>query len=398
MAIDFGRMFRNVATGYLSAKIANTEANDKLNANIIERAGLNFYENTLPEWQKTEKIRETEFKQISSAYGEDFANAAAEEGWITGDGNAFNNISSILKTKNIDKSYFKGKKFSTFDERKALRTEEIQNKEKTIMGLTSGSSKIGNMTAELLLQDNQTMTDAGTGTIDTATETQPSNVEGAPVVPIQERSTMEADVTTGSLFTSKAPDVEGAQARYKHIANTVNELEGYTTNVIYGEGGQINLNMFGERRNEAAAHIALANRLITQNPEQYNQNNAATTAKQQLNYLTVSPFENIGTELKVEYKSGSGKLPATLGTPGTTYDANKVLSNGQTIDQIILGTINEIPTGPSGEINEAVLARLIENIPDGLTTNINGEIVNYKQQLKTELAIRSSNFWAKRNI
>ena len=155
MAIDWGRMARGVATGYLGAKIANTEANDKLNANIIERAGLNFYENTLPEWQKTEKIREKEFKQISSAYGEDFANAAAEEGWITGDGNAFNNISSILKTKNIDKSYFKGKKFSTFDERKALRTEEIQNKEKTIMGLTSGSSKIGNMTAELLLQDNQ---------------------------------------------------------------------------------------------------------------------------------------------------------------------------------------------------------------------------------------------------
>ena len=398
MAIDFGRMFRNVATGYLGAKIANTEANDKLNANIIERAGLNFYENTLPEWQKTEKIREKEFKQVASMWGEDFANAVAEEGWITGDGNAFNNISSILKTKNIDKNYFKDKKFSTFAERKALRTEEIQNKEKTIMGLTSGSSKIGNMTAELLLKDDKVMTDAGTGTVGTATETQPSNVEGTPIVPIQERSTMEADATTGSLFTSKAPDVEGAQARYKHIANTVNELEGYTTNVIYGEGGQINLNMFGERRNEAAAHIALANRLITQNPEQYNQNNAATTAKQQLNYLTVSPFENIAAELKVEYKSGSGKLPAIFGTPGTTYDANKVLSNGQTIDQIILGTINEIPTGPSGEINEAVLARLIENIPDGLTTNINGEIVNYKQQLKTELAIRSSNFWAKRNI
>ena len=394
MAIEFGRMFRNVATGYLSAKIANTEANDKLNANIIERAGLNFYENTLPEWQKTEKIREKEFKQVASMWGEDFANAVAEEGWITGDGNAFNNISSILKTKNIDKSYFKGKKFSTFDERKALRTEEIQNKEKTIMGLTSGSSKIGNMTAELLLKDDKVMTDAGTGTVGTATETQPSNVEGTPIVPIQERSTMEADATTGSLFTSKAPDVEGAQARYKHIANTVNELEGYTTNVIYGEGGQINLNMFGERRNEAAAHIALANRLITQNPEQYNQNNAATTAKQQLNYLTVSPFENIAAELKVEYKSGSGKLPALFGTPGTTYDSNKVLSNGQTIDQIILGTINEIPTGPSGEINEAVLARLIENMPDGLI--INGE--NYKQQLKTELAIRSSNFWAKRNI
>ena len=69
MAIDFGRMARGVATGYLGAKIANTEANDALNANIIERAGLNFYENTLPEWQKTEKIREKEFKQVASMWG-----------------------------------------------------------------------------------------------------------------------------------------------------------------------------------------------------------------------------------------------------------------------------------------------------------------------------------------
>ena len=51
MAIDFGRMARGVATGYLGAKIANTEANDALNADIIKRAGLNFYETTLPEWE-----------------------------------------------------------------------------------------------------------------------------------------------------------------------------------------------------------------------------------------------------------------------------------------------------------------------------------------------------------
>ena len=116
--------------------------------------------------------------------------------------------------------------------------------------------------------------------------------------------------------------------------------------------------------------------------------------KQQLDYLTVNSFNNIAGELGVEYFAGYGKDSATLGTVGNTYDANQVLKNGQTIDQIILGTINEIPTGPSGEINEAILARLIENIPDELT--INNE--NYKQHLKTELAIRSSNFWAKRKI
>ena len=395
MAIDWGRMAMGIGTGYLGAKIANTEANDKLNANIIEQAGLNFYTNTLPEHQKAEKMIKKEFKQVASMWGQDFANAAADEGWITGDGNAFNNIAAILKTKNIDKNFYKGKKFSTFDERKAIRTEDIQNREKTIMGLTSGSSKIGNMTAELLLDKQETMTDAGTGAaVDTAVETQPATIPGTPIVPIQERSTMEQDVSSGTLFTSKGADVEGAQARYKHIANTVNELEGYTTQVFWGEGGTINFNMFGDRRNEAAAHIALANRLVIENPEQYNQNNAAATAKQQLDYLTVNSFNNIAGELGVEYFAGNGKDSATLGTVGNTYDANQVLKNGQTIDQIILGTINEIPTGPSGEINEAILARLIENIPDELT--INNE--NYKQQLKTELAIRSSNFWAKRKI
>ena len=395
MAIDWGRMAMGIGTGYLGAKIANTEANDKLNANIIEQAGLNFYTNTLPAHQKTEKMIEKEFKQVASMWGQDFANAAADEGWITGDGNSFNNIASILKTKNIDKNFYKGKKFSTFAERKATRTEDIQNREKTIMGLTSGSSKIGNMTAELLLDKQETMTDAGTGAaVDTAVETQPATIPGTPIVPIQERSTMEQDVSSGTLFTSKGADVEGAQARYKHIANTVNELEGYTTQVFWGEGGTINFNMFGDRRNEAAAHIALANRLVIENPEQYNQNNAAATAKQQLDYLTVNSFNNIAGELGVEYFAGNGKDSATLGTVGNTYDANQVLKNGQTIDQIILGTINEIPTGPSGEINEAILARLIENIPDELT--INNE--NYKQQLKTELAIRSSNFWAKRKI
>ena len=53
MAIDFGRMLgkvarpaRNIATGYLSAKIANTEANDELKADMIKRVGINFIENS----------------------------------------------------------------------------------------------------------------------------------------------------------------------------------------------------------------------------------------------------------------------------------------------------------------------------------------------------------------
>ena len=398
MAIDFGRMAMGIGTGYLGAKIANTEANDKLNANIIEQAGLNFYTNTLPAHQKTEKMIEKEFKQVASMWGQDFANAAADEGWITGDGNSFNNIASILKTKNIDKSFFKDKKFSTFAERKAIRTEDIQNREKTIMGLTSGSSKIGNMTAELLLDKQETMTDAGTGAaVDTAVETQPATIPGTPIVPIQERSTMEQDVSSGTLFTSKGADVEGTQARYKHIANAVNELGGYTENIVWGEGGTLNLNLFGERRNEAGAHIALANKLTITKPEEYNQYNAAPAAKQWLDSVTVQPFKNIANELKLTYDTGATggkKADAIMGDIGNVVDANTTLGTGLTINDTILQTLDLIPSGPSGEANQAVLARFIENIPKQLEITVGGKTENYKQYLSNLIGIRNSGFWS----
>ena len=398
MAIDWGRMAMGIGTGYLGAKIANTEANDKLNANIIEQAGLNFYTNTLPAHQKTEKMIEKEFKQVASMWGQDFANAAADEGWITGDGNSFNNISSILKTKNIDKSFFKDKKFSTFAERKKGRVEDIQNREKTIMGLTSGSSKIGNMTAELLLDKQETMTDAGTGAaVDTAVETQPATIPGTPIVPIQERSTMEQDVSSGTLFTSKGADVEGAQARYKHIANAVNELGGYTENIVWGEGGTLNLNLFGERRNEAGAHIALANKLTITKPEEYNQYNAAPAAKQWLDSITVQPFKNIANELKLTYDTGAtggNKADAIMGDIGNVVDANTTLGTGLTINDTILQTLDLIPSGPSGEANQAVLARFIENIPKQLEITVGGKTENYKQYLSNLIGIRNSGFWS----
>ena len=398
MAIDWGRMAMGIGTGYLGAKIANTEANDKLNANIIEQAGLNFYTNTLPEHQKAEKMIKKEFKQVASMWGQDFANAAADEGWITGDGNAFNNIAAILKTKNIDKNFYKGKKFSTFDERKATRAEDIQNREKTIMGLTSGSSKIGNMTAELLLDKPEVMTDAGTGAaVDTIAETQPSNIEGTPIVPIQERSTMEQDVSSGTLFTSKGADVEGTQARYKHIANAVNELGGYTENIVWGEGGTLNLNLFGERRNEAGAHIALANKLTITKPEEYNQYNAAPAAKQWLDSVTVQPFKNIANELKLTYDTGATggkKADAIMGDIGNVVDANTTLGTGLTINDTILQTLDLIPSGPSGEANQAVLARFIENIPKQLEITVGGKTENYKQYLSNLIGIRNSGFWS----
>ena len=181
MAIDFGRMFRNVATGYLGAKIANTEANDKLNANIIEQAGLHFYNEELPEYHEREKERKKTYSKVSSRYGKDVANYMDQGGFTD-----YNEIVEMLGANNnmnetLLKAYLEETGAGTYGERAETRVTGIQDREKTIMGLTSGSSKIGNMTAELLLDKSETMTDAGTGTGETVTT---PAVEGSQVGPV----------------------------------------------------------------------------------------------------------------------------------------------------------------------------------------------------------------------
>jgi len=180
---DFGRIARNVATGYLSAKIANTEANDAMNADIIKRAGLNFYENTLPEFQKKETSRKETYGKVSAQYGSDVAEYMDQNGFIVGDASDYKNIVTLLGSNDgINetklKAYLEATSAGTYGERAEKRVTSIQDREKTIMNLTSGSSKIGNMTAELLVDGGKEIPTAATETITTPA------VEGSQVGPV----------------------------------------------------------------------------------------------------------------------------------------------------------------------------------------------------------------------
>ena len=186
MAIDWGRMAMGIGTGYLGAKIANTAANDKMNANIIERAGLNFYETTLPEFQKKETSRKETYTKVSGQYGQDVAEYMDQNGFIVGDASDYKNIVTLLgandgMNETKLKSYLEATSGGTYAERAETRVTGIQNREKTIMGLTSGSSKIGNMTADLLIDGGKEIsTEPATAT---ETVTTPA-VEGSQVGPV----------------------------------------------------------------------------------------------------------------------------------------------------------------------------------------------------------------------
>ena len=176
MAIDFGRMARGIATGYLGQKLANTAANDELKSRIIERAGINFYENTLPEFQKKEKNREETYKKLSARYGANVAEYMDQEGFITGNPNDYANIEKDLGANdNFNetklKSYLETTNAGSYESRKESRVSAIQDREKFVTG-NLNKNQIGDMTAKLFLSQGETMTDASEATAPkTMTET-----------------------------------------------------------------------------------------------------------------------------------------------------------------------------------------------------------------------------------
>ena len=190
MAIDFGRMARGIATGYLGQKLANTAANDELKSKIIERAGINFYENTLPEFQKKEKSREETYKKLSARYGANIAEYMDQEGFITGNPNDYANIEKDLGANdNFNetklKSYLEATNAGSYESRKEGRVSAIQDREKFVTGNLS-KNQIGDMTAKLFLSQGETMTDASEATAPktmTETVTTPA-VPGSQVGPV----------------------------------------------------------------------------------------------------------------------------------------------------------------------------------------------------------------------
>ena len=96
------RPVRNIATGYLSAKIANTQANDELKADIFRTAGTEYLTEEKPEFEKIEKSRANEFKAVSAYLGnEKYADYFDANGFNTGDGEFLNRVKDFMKKHKI---------------------------------------------------------------------------------------------------------------------------------------------------------------------------------------------------------------------------------------------------------------------------------------------------------
>ena len=174
MAIDFGRAIQGIATGAMGQYNAEVAAKDKMKGEIIQRAGLNFYENTLPEFEKKEKSRKETYDQLVGRFDVDVAEYMGQNGFITGDANDYKNIliqlgdNPEIKADKL-KQYLKATD-SSYTKRAESRFDAIKEREKTIMGLTTGDSKIGTMTAQLQIPESTPITETTEEVITPAVE------------------------------------------------------------------------------------------------------------------------------------------------------------------------------------------------------------------------------------
>jgi len=233
MAINFGKLVQGVATGYMGQSLATDKANDEMKGRIIERAGLNFYENTLPAFEKKEKSRKETYDKLSSKFGVDVAEYFGQNNSITGDANDYKNIlielgdNPEIKADQL-KTYLEATD-SSYTKRATKRFDAIKEREKTIMGLTTGDSKIGTMTAQLQIPENEPVTGATEEVITPAikgTQSGPQVTEAVPekrelkttALPTYEEIFGDGKEKVTNVYLNMKPE---DQTRYKTMADKV---------------------------------------------------------------------------------------------------------------------------------------------------------------------------------
>jgi hypothetical protein len=168
MAIDFGRAAQGIATGYLQAKIRNTEANDALKAETLSRVGATLIGETIPNAIEAEKIRRTNYDNLVSSYGINAANAMDASGF-TVDKTSMDRLSELLEKNELNAETLKTANFATdYNNRYNTRVKSAEERYNPILKKV-GIDNIGGLgfnTVEALVKPTtETTKDTMTDTV-----------------------------------------------------------------------------------------------------------------------------------------------------------------------------------------------------------------------------------------
>jgi hypothetical protein len=366
MGINFGRMAQGLATGYLGAAIKDKEAKDNARMEVVKAAGIDFETNIKPAHQKEMKLFESDYNMVATVHGEEIANLFGDQPGFFGTGKGLDSVNSILEKKNITKDDIKNFKFSTFEERKTKRISEFDKKQSAINAIT-GIGGTGPKVAEMQLEGfGEAKPSDGTtipapvdmGTIEKEVEGTSDTTQDTPI---------NQDVST--LFTPKAAE-RGVESKFENIKKNVVEQYGYGETVQMANGS-LEFKMVGSKRNEANAHIALAENFSKNRPD-INQIEASALAKQELDSQVLTPFKIIESSMKdMKYFPGDGETgKAILGDINTKIDSTTSKIGDKSIYDFIVDIYdNDLLQDGKGNINKPVFDKFLENLPVNIMYN-----------------------------
>jgi hypothetical protein len=249
MAIDFGRAAQGIATGYLQAKIRNTEANDALKANTLMRVGETLIGETIPNAIEAEKVRRTNYDLLVGEYGPNAAEVF-DINKFTVDDASMAQLRKLLEENELNKEALKDANFATdFNTRYNTRVKSAEEKYNPILKQlgVDNIGALGYNTVEALVkpQEMDTITTKDTQTDTVTTQEVPRDLS----------STLLKDYLTpvGDITVLGNPNlVAGAAASYRGFDQAMNFVDGKLVSLKFGGNKDIEYNAFTSTMNDVA--------------------------------------------------------------------------------------------------------------------------------------------------
>ena len=264
---------RGILMGYGTAAIKDKESKDNARMEVVKAAGLNYYTNELPQFQKTEAKRADEYNMIAKLLdSEEAADLFDKNGFITGDGKSVERVQAYLENKNIKKDSFKNYiPTENYADRFNTRKQNLESRYELIAkNLTMQQGGIGPSTvAGLITKPEGDITK-------TETVTTPGvEAEQIPGTPIMTSGTPEkteeitstiprttADTAMSEFFVSKAGVLN--IGKENDIANASSSFRGFGEGMSKDNLGNVIFNFMGNKATEYNAFKSVMNDVAQQ--------------------------------------------------------------------------------------------------------------------------------------
>jgi len=303
--------FRGIATGFLQAKIRNTEANDALKANTLARVGETLIGETIPNAVEAEKVRRTNYDNLAADYGVPFAELA-DVRKFTVDDTSMKRLDELLENNQLDKEKLKNANFETdFNTRYNTRVATAEEKYQPVLKQLGidGIGSLGFNTVESLVKP-------------TTTTTKDTMADAVTQTPIKFDSMQLSDYLTPMSGTYQVGATE--------FAKVAQPFRQFGSAIKFDNQGNVDFNLPGTKDTEYRALYAVTNDLASQFLDKDKKVNISQ-AVEQADRVLRSQTQNVIAGITNDYNESSaeGVITSTASNFSDSFNSQYPTDNAK---------------------------------------------------------------------